>query len=159
MKTNRCFYLVSGLWSLVNSHSRRDTNKISLKTQITTEINGISTIQSTGCVVPALELCSREGSLSDANALALAAAHTPDEVIAHAGVDGVADAEDGHHDIAHHGVGFGARDAPRDVAQGVCAGGEREGLANGQMGEMAVYLGVVEDVSSKGRAYVVFIDT
>jgi hypothetical protein len=41
----------------------------------------------------------------------------------------------------------------------VCAGGEGERFANGQMGEMAVYLGVVEDVSSEGRAYVVFIDT
>jgi hypothetical protein len=144
---------------LVDSHSRRDTNKISLKTQITTEINSVSTIQSTGRVIPALKLCSREGSLGDTHALALAAAHTSDKIIAHAGVYGVADAEDGHHDIAHHGVGFGARDAPWDVAQGVCAGGEGERFADGEMGEMAVYLGVVEDVSSEGGAYVTLLDT
>jgi hypothetical protein len=144
---------------LVDSHSCRDTNKISLKTQITTEINGVSTIQPTGRIVPALELCSCEGSFGDAHALALATAHTPDEVITHAGIYSVADAEDGHHDIAHHSVGFGARYASRDVAQGVCAGGEGECLADCEMGKMAVYLGIVEDVSSEGRAYVVFVDT
>lgn len=144
---------------MVDSHSRRDTNKISLKTQITTEINGVSTVQSASRVIPALKLCSREGSLGDTHALALATTYTPDKIVTHAGVNRMADAEDGHHDIAHHGVGFGARDAPWDVAQGVCAGGEGEGLADCEMGEMAVYLGVVEDVSSEGRAYVVFVDT
>jgi hypothetical protein len=50
-------------------------------------------------------------------------------------------------------------DATRDVTKGVSARGEREGFADCQMGEMAVDLGVVEDIASEGGAHVVFVDT
>lgn len=110
-------YIVRRLRRLINRHRSSNAHKISLQSQIPTKIDRIPTIQSSRRVIPALQLCACKRSLSDTNALPLTTAYTAHKVAANTGIDRVADAEDGHHDIAHHGVGlrtvYAAGDVPR----------------------------------------------
>lgn len=151
-------YIISRLRCLINRHSSRHIQEIGLQAQVLAEIDRIRAIKTSSRVVPALELGACKGGLGDADTLALATTDAADKVVADPRVDCVPDAKGGHHDVAHHGIGLDAGYPLGHVSAGAGAGREEECLADGELGEVAVDLGVVEDVAAEGGADVVGVD-
>lgn len=114
-------HVVSRLRCLVDCHRACNPEKIGLEPQVLAEVDGVAAVQTASCVVPALQLRSSQGSFGDGDALAFSAGHASDKVIANLRVHGVADAEDGHHDVSHHRIGFLSTDAAGNMANGMGA--------------------------------------
>ncbi|GJD00062.1 X-linked retinitis pigmentosa GTPase regulator isoform X1 [Colletotrichum higginsianum] len=137
---------------LVEADGRADAEEVGLEAQGAAEGDGVGAVEAAGRIVPALEPRARERCLGDADALALATTDPADDVVADAGVGGVGEAECGHGDVAMGEGELRVREAGRDVADGAGVAGEGEGLGDGEVGEVSVEFGIVEDVAAKSGA-------
>lgn len=122
--------VVCALGSLVDGNAASALEKVARHFQVLAELDGIGAIETSCAVIPALKRGTGQGSLGNGDTLALTTRHTANVLVTYTGVDCVADAEHGHHNIPQvlgkHVLG----DPWGKLAGRAGAGSKSEGVAN-----------------------------
>ncbi|KAH3664073.1 hypothetical protein OGAPHI_004787 [Ogataea philodendri] len=108
----------------------------------------VGRIETSGGIIPTLQVSTTKSDLSDRNSLSLTTGHTSNELVTDLGVVSVAQTVSSHVNLGHVlGVLFSGN-AWSSVLRSSHLCGESKSLTNGQMREMDIGLGRVDNLTS-----------